>query len=164
MIGAGMSGLCAIKLREARFEFAVFEKNDAVGGTWYENKYPGGSVDTPIHFYSNSFEPGHHRTEFYSKRDELHAYFERCADKYDVRRALRFDAEVQETRFDEQRQCWPLTVRDGKGGVETQEFGAVHSRHFHVGDNHVDGIRGHEGERLCSALRELHVPDGALRT
>ncbi|HEY8708101.1 MAG TPA: FAD-dependent oxidoreductase [Burkholderiaceae bacterium] len=35
VIGAGMSGLCAaIKLREAGFDFTVFEKNDAVGGTW----------------------------------------------------------------------------------------------------------------------------------
>ena len=42
VIGAGMSGvLAAIRLHEAGIPFTVIEKNDAVGGTWYENRYPG---------------------------------------------------------------------------------------------------------------------------
>ena len=166
VIGAGMSGLCAaIKLREFGLEFTVFEKNDAVGGTWYENKYPGCGVDTPNHFYSYSFEPSHHWTEFYSKRDELHAYFERCADKYDVRRAIRFNAEVEEARFDERRQCWLLTVRDGKRGVETQEFDAVICA---VGQLNrpqmptIAGLNDFRGQILHSAQwdREVHDVKG----
>ena len=35
--------------------FTILEKNDAVGGTWYENTYPDCGVDTPNHFYSFSF-------------------------------------------------------------------------------------------------------------
>ena len=58
IIGAGMSGLYAgIQLREAGIPFVILEKNDAVGGTWYENIYPGCGVDTPNHFYSYAFEP-----------------------------------------------------------------------------------------------------------
>ena len=53
VIGAGMSGLCAaIKLKKAGIPFTIIEKNDTVGGTWYENRYPGCGVDTPNHFYS----------------------------------------------------------------------------------------------------------------
>ena len=85
IVGAGMSGLLSvIKLQQAGISFTVIEKNDAVGGTWYENRYPGCGVDTLNHFYS--------------KRDELHEYFENCADKYDLRRDIRFETEVLSLR------------------------------------------------------------------
>jgi len=43
-IGAGASGLLlAYKLQRSfdRFDLSIYEKNDSVSGTWYENKYPG---------------------------------------------------------------------------------------------------------------------------
>ena len=58
VIGAGMSGiLAAIRLKEAGIAYTVIEKNDNVGGTWYQNQYPGCRVDSPNHTYSYSFEP-----------------------------------------------------------------------------------------------------------
>jgi len=65
IIGAGMSGLyAAIQLQQAGIPFVILEKNDAVGGTWYENIYPGCGVDTPNHFYSYAFEPNHDWSNF----------------------------------------------------------------------------------------------------
>jgi 4-hydroxyacetophenone monooxygenase len=53
-----MSGLLAgIRLKEAGIPFTILEKNAGVGGTWYENTYPGCRVDVGNHFYSYSFEP-----------------------------------------------------------------------------------------------------------
>lgn len=43
-IGAGISGiLAAIKFREAvpNLSLTIYEKNPELGGTWYENQYPG---------------------------------------------------------------------------------------------------------------------------
>lgn len=43
-IGAGISGiLAAIKFREAvpNLHLTIYEKNPDLGGTWYENRYPG---------------------------------------------------------------------------------------------------------------------------
>jgi hypothetical protein len=43
-IGAGISGiLAAIKFREAvpDLNLTIYEKNPDLGGTWYENQYPG---------------------------------------------------------------------------------------------------------------------------
>lgn len=43
-VGAGASGLLlAYKLQRhfKNYSLTVFEKNPAVSGTWYENKYPG---------------------------------------------------------------------------------------------------------------------------
>jgi hypothetical protein len=56
VIGAGMTGLAAgVKLAEAGYDWEIIEKNEEVGGTWWENRYPGVGVDTPSHFYSFSF-------------------------------------------------------------------------------------------------------------
>ena len=60
VIGAGLGGMtAAIRLKEAGLPYVVIEKNDAVGGTWYENSYPGCRVDVINHFYSYSFDPNH---------------------------------------------------------------------------------------------------------
>jgi cation diffusion facilitator CzcD-associated flavoprotein CzcO len=43
-IGAGMSGiLTAIRFpqRIQNLDLTIYEKNDDIGGTWYENNYPG---------------------------------------------------------------------------------------------------------------------------
>ncbi len=126
IIGAGMSGICAaIHLLQANIPFVVFEKNETVGGTWYENRYPGAGVDSPNHFYSYSFEPNHDWPAFYSKREELHAYFERCADQYKVRRHIRFRTEVQDARYDACRAVWRVTVTTPTGGRETHHVNAL---------------------------------------
>jgi len=102
VIGAGMSGLlAAIRLEQAGIPYVVIEKNDTVGGTWLENTYPGCRVDVANHFYCYSFEPNHDWPEFFSHRGELRRYFERCANRYDVRRRIRFGTEVVAARWDE---------------------------------------------------------------
>lgn len=43
-IGSGASGLCfAYKLQRSfeNYSLTVYEKNEEVSGTWWENKYPG---------------------------------------------------------------------------------------------------------------------------
>lgn len=46
VIGAGISGIAAVKLFKEKFanqpaELVIYEKNADVGGTWLENRYPG---------------------------------------------------------------------------------------------------------------------------
>ena len=44
VIGAGISGILnAIKLPRAieKLDLVIYEKNDGLGGTWWENRYPG---------------------------------------------------------------------------------------------------------------------------
>ena len=102
MIGCGQSGLLAgIRLREAGIPFTILEKNAGVGGTWWENTYPGCRVDVGNHFYCYSFEPSDHWTEFFSQQPELQAYFERVMDDHGVRPHVRFETEVVAARWDE---------------------------------------------------------------
>lgn len=53
-IGAGASGIyMAYKLKHYFTDFTldVYEKNPDIGGTWYENKYPGCKIKSIIHMY-----------------------------------------------------------------------------------------------------------------
>ncbi len=126
VVGAGMSGLCiGVKLKAAGIPFVILEKNDAVGGTWYENRYPDCGVDTPNHFYSYSFERNPDWSGYYSKRDELHEYFERCADRFELRPNIRLNTEVRSLAFDNAESLWRVEVGKSDGTVETLSANAV---------------------------------------
>ncbi|MGV0833988.1 flavin-containing monooxygenase [Mycolicibacterium thermoresistibile] len=117
IIGAGISGmLAAIKLREAGIDHIVLEKNADVGGSWYENVYPGAGVDTPSYLYSYSFVPRDWSSHF-GKRDEVQQYLRDVADIYDLRKVTRFNTEVQSADYDAAAARW--TVRTTAGEVIT---------------------------------------------
>lgn len=122
IVGAGVSGICAaIKLREAGIPFEIFEKNQDVGGTWFENVYPGCAVDTPNHFYQFSFEPNNDWPRYYSAQADNLAYLKRCADRYGIREAIRFGREVRQAVFDEGAATWRLEIDAGPGVTERAE-------------------------------------------
>jgi len=119
IIGAGMSGVCAaIRLGQAGIPFTIIEKNSAVGGSWYENFYPGCGVDTPNHFYSYSFDLNHEWSHFFAKRDELWAYFERATDTYGIREHIVFATEVASATYDDAAGTWDVVTRDAGGAVK----------------------------------------------
>ncbi len=126
VIGAGMSGiLTAIRLCEAGIPYTIVEKNERVGGTWFENSYPGCRVDVANHFYSYSFEPNHDWPEFFCQRDSLLDYFERCATRYGIRERIRFRTEVESARFDDASSRWSVRIRTADGSRETLSANAL---------------------------------------
>lgn len=107
IIGGGMSGVLAgIRLKQAGINFTILEKNSNVGGTWYENRYPGCRVDIASHFYSYSFEPRYPWTKFYAERDELWDYFETMVKKHGLHPHIRYQADVTRARYNEQDGSW----------------------------------------------------------
>ena len=117
IIGAGMSGLLAgIKLGEAGIPFTIIEKNAGVGGTWYENRYPGCRVDVGNHFYSYSFAPDDEWSEFFAQQPELQAYFDRCMHDYGVADHIRFETEVTSARWDDASSTWTVETTGAHGG------------------------------------------------
>ena len=72
----------------------VLEKNADVGGTWFENTYPGCRVDDPNHNYSYSFAQRHDWPLHFSTQDVLLDYFRDCADAFGLREHIRFGTEV----------------------------------------------------------------------
>ena len=67
-------------------------------------------MDTPNHFYQFSFEPNNNWPNYFSQRDAIQAYLEHCANKYDVRKNIRFNTEVSAAVFDEATRAWSIQV------------------------------------------------------
>jgi 4-hydroxyacetophenone monooxygenase len=117
VIGAGFSGVAlGIKLGQAGINYLIVEKNDEVGGTWYENTYPGVGVDTANHFYSYSFAINDDWNHFFAKGDEIETYIKRNADINGIRKNILFKEEVTSAIWDEQTLLWnvEITRADGK--------------------------------------------------
>src|SRR5690606_18211900 len=57
IIGSGFGGIAlAVKLKaRTNADIVIFEQDGGIGGTWWQNRYPGCEVDIPSHVYSFSF-------------------------------------------------------------------------------------------------------------
>ncbi len=110
-----MSGiLAAIRLQQQGIPFEILEKNPEIGGTWYENTYPGCQVDSANHVYNYLFEPNHQWPNHFSGAADLFQYFDTVVDKYNLRRHIRLGTEVCEAAWDEATARWRLQVRCGE--------------------------------------------------
>src|SRR5260370_74340 len=102
IVGAGFSGLCmGIKLLEAGMNsFLIIEKSADIGGTWWENRYPGCACDIPSHLYSFSFAPSTEWTRMYPGQQEIHAYLKRFVEHYVLPPHLYLNTPFQQTVCD----------------------------------------------------------------
>jgi cation diffusion facilitator CzcD-associated flavoprotein CzcO len=115
ILGAGMSGICmAIELKRAGLdEFVVLEQSGGVGGTWWDNTYPGAQCDVPSHLYSFSFELKPDWTRVFAPSREIQGYVEHCVRRYGIERHLRLNTEVRAAEYDERAARWRLTTGQG---------------------------------------------------
>ena len=126
IIGAGMSGiLAAHRLQQAGIPYTIVEKNGDVGGTWFENTYPGARVDSSNHAYSYSFAQKFDWPYHHSPQEVLLDYFSDCATEFGIRGNIRFNTEVDTVTYDEERSLWAVKVRGADGVEETIEAEAV---------------------------------------
>ena len=118
VVGAGFAGLYAhYRLRGAGFSVQGFEAGDGVGGTWYWNRYPGARCDVESLEYSYSFDADLQQewewTERYAPQPEILRYLEHVADRFDLRRDIRFSTRVTAAWFDEAAHRWTVMTDDG---------------------------------------------------
>ncbi len=115
IVGAGFGGIgAAIQLHRLRYDdFVILERESDLGGTWLVNHYPGLAVDVPTTTYSYSFEPNPNWSRLYSTGAEIKRYADDVADKYDVRRHMRFNTTVEGARWDQEAKLWRLTLAGG---------------------------------------------------
>lgn len=126
VVGCGQSGLlAAIRLAQAGVPYTVVEKNPGVGGTWWENSYPGARVDVGNHFYCYSFEPADHWSEYFAQQPELQAYFEAVMCRHGVGEHVRFRTEVLRAVWNDDEGTWSVRIRDFTGAEETLTARAV---------------------------------------
>ena len=116
VVGAGFGGIgAAIQLRRLGYDnFVILEREDDLGGTWHVNRYPGLAVDIPSTTYSYWFEPNPNWSRLFAPGEELKRYADDVADKYDVRRHMRFSTTVEGARWDEDAKTWHVALADGE--------------------------------------------------
>ena len=52
IVGAGFSGIeMGRRLNESGVKYVILEKSSGLGGTWYDNRYPGAACDVTSHLY-----------------------------------------------------------------------------------------------------------------
>lgn len=116
VIGSGFAGLYSIhRLRnELGLTVQAFDNAGDVGGTWYWNQYPGARSDTEVNAYCYSFDKElFHNwkwSERYPEKHEIRAYLSHVADKYDLRRSIMFNTQVESAVWDEDNQRWLITA------------------------------------------------------
>jgi cation diffusion facilitator CzcD-associated flavoprotein CzcO len=115
IIGSGFGGIgMACRLRQAGIEsFTIYDKADAVGGTWRDNTYPGAACDVPSHLYSLSFAPKSDWTRKFPEQPEILGYLNEVTDRFGLRPHLRLGIEVTAATWDDAESCWHLEFADG---------------------------------------------------
>jgi cation diffusion facilitator CzcD-associated flavoprotein CzcO len=152
IVGTGFSGLgMAIRLKQSGIhDFVVLEKAQDVGGTWRDNTYPGCACDIQSHMYSFSFEQNPAWSRSFPSQPEIWDYLRKVADRYDVRRHIRFGQDLTGARWDSDAQVWHVQT---KSGAElTAQFlvsgvGALHIPNIPA----LPGIERFAGPRFHSA-------------
>lgn len=119
IVGAGFGGLYALyKLRKLGLRVQVLEAGDAIGGTWYWNRYPGARCDVESMQYSYSFSDEIQQewewSELYATQPEILRYINFVADKLDLRSEVQLNTRVKSAQFDEDKAQWQVETSEGQ--------------------------------------------------
>ena len=118
IVGAGFAGLYMLhRGRQQGLTAQAIEAGGDVGGTWYWNRYPGARCDSESHSYSYYFSEELLRdwewSERYPEQPEILRYLNHVADRFDLRRDIRFGTRVSAARHDEAENLWRVTTEAG---------------------------------------------------
>jgi cyclohexanone monooxygenase len=120
VVGAGFAGLYMIhRLVGMGMSVQGLERGGDVGGVWYWNRYPGARCDVESMQYSYSWDDALQQdwtwSERFASQPEILRYASHAADRFDLRRHIRFDAEVRSADWDDAAGRWLVETADGAG-------------------------------------------------
>ncbi|KAL4796343.1 hypothetical protein BDV19DRAFT_388479 [Aspergillus venezuelensis] len=124
VIGGGLSGITAGVLLPAKLpglDLRIYDKNADLGGTWFENTYPGVRCDIPAHVYQSNFSPNTKWTEEFAQGAEIRDYWQSVAKKYDVYKYVRAQHKVKRAEWIGEKGKWRVSVRDLKSDTVYEE-------------------------------------------
>ncbi|PPJ56015.1 hypothetical protein CBER1_03410 [Cercospora berteroae] len=124
-IGAGISGiLMAYQIQKQceNVEHVIYEKNENIGGTWLENRYPRAGCDIPSHAYTYQFALNPEWPRYFSFAPEIWSYLDKVCEAFDLRKYMNFHTEVVGCFWQEETGEWLVKLRDHRPGMEPREF------------------------------------------
>ncbi|KAI0737199.1 FAD/NAD(P)-binding domain-containing protein [Daedaleopsis nitida] len=113
VIGAGYSGILAgirFPQKISNLDLTIYEQGAGVGGTWYNNKFPGIACDVPAHCYQYSFEDKGDWSSFCAPGHEIQQNLQDIVDRYKLMRYIRLKHEMIHAAYDEPTGKWHLRI------------------------------------------------------
>lgn len=152
IVGAGFGGLAAgIKLQEHGIDdYVIFDRNDDVGGTWLANRYPGVEVDIPSVTYSYKFALNPEWSQIFAPGSELLQYARDIAERYGIRKHIRFGFAVVSATFDDATNLWTITT-EGGDTVTARFLISCHGALSTPATPNLPGLENFSGKVLRSA-------------
>lgn len=120
-VGAGVSGINLVRtlrLNLKDYEAVVYDKNEGVGGTWFENRYPGCKCDIPSHCYQYSWRPNKGWSNFFSTAEEIEAYLCKVCKEENIMQSIKLSHQVLAARWDEVQGRWNVRIRNLRTGED----------------------------------------------
>ena len=120
IIGAGFSGMYQLLCLRDRLGMnaTVLEAGEGVGGTWYWNRYPGARCDSESHSYNYTFSKELFEewewSERYPQQPEILRYLNHVADRFDLKRDIRFNTRVVGAAYNAAERNWRVTTAAGE--------------------------------------------------
>src|ERR1700730_12622466 len=118
VVGGGFGGLAAgIYMKKAGVhDFRIIEKAAGLGGTWWDNHYPGAEVDVHSHLYSFPFKR-FDWTRTHAQQPEMQRYIKDLVDEYDLSPHISLLTTVTEAVWEEHAERYRVSL--STGGVVT---------------------------------------------
>ena len=115
MIGAGAAGIDFLHhappaLAHLGVEIKCYEKNADVGGTWYENRYPGCACDVPSVSYQLPWRPNTEWTSYYSGAKEIWQYFKTVVQEEGMMKYISLGVQVRGATWEEAKSKWIVSL------------------------------------------------------
>jgi cation diffusion facilitator CzcD-associated flavoprotein CzcO len=85
-------------LKKIGVKFVILEKAKQLGGTWWDNKYPGAACDVASHLYSLSYHLNPWWTRAYSRQPEIRDYLEDVVHKFGLQSYIQYNQKVRTDR------------------------------------------------------------------
>lgn len=151
VVGAGIAGVgMGIRLlASGESDFVICERNESVGGTWFEHTYPGCACDVPTHLYSYSFERNPNWSRLFPSQREILDYVRSAAERHGVVPRIRFGCEMERSSWDDEAGLW--RVRTSQGELTCDVLVSAIGATAEPDEPDIPGLADFAGHRFHSA-------------
>jgi cation diffusion facilitator CzcD-associated flavoprotein CzcO len=121
-MGMGCSGInfaAQLQKEMENIELVVYEKNKELGGTWFENRYPGCACDIPSVCYQYSWARKPDWSHYYSGSREIYEYFKNVAVSNDLFKYVHFEHKIQRAEWLDDQGKWKVTIMRSNDPADT---------------------------------------------
>ncbi|KAI1817436.1 hypothetical protein GGS20DRAFT_533207 [Poronia punctata] len=115
VIGFGFSGInlsyiLGKETKNSNITLQFYEKNAELGGTWFENTYPGCSCDIPAVNYQFTWHPSPDWKSYYAKSEETLAYLQSVVAHHELDTCVKYNHRLTGAWWDHQKGQWKVRI------------------------------------------------------